>query len=411
MMIDSKTMEAWKPGHPSFSPFKLKEKVVLKVNKLGNALKFKLGQKFTGPYEVVKVRENKVTYEVKSCSNNEIIKAHHTQLRLFKDPPPYLQKHMLECMELEETGEPESRNNNEVGNCHEWLDNNFNSSVSSSSESSCNTSSSNNIGSADKGGATVSESSSITEQSAGHISIPDRDHAKTNTKDILLSKAGDIVDLNKLPCSEFIPNQDVMHSTPGNGVNCGMPDYVKEANEINSSLEKSITMFNELQNNMHDVIFNLATILDNNTISEVSVGPLMGKQKAPNKSCDSWRDLRQMFEESSERADFSGFAQLFKGFEVNDHHKEVIKDLKDIVSTAKADILESRRRSNKFKFDIQNYRNNRDRGSFFTTFGNSDTSNRFSLETPQRCLRSQGPAVPFPNVQKGILEYRRKKID
>lgn len=49
---------------------------------------YNLGQKFTGPFKVIKIQSNLITHEI---SNDEkIIKAHHDQLKLYKECPPYI---------------------------------------------------------------------------------------------------------------------------------------------------------------------------------------------------------------------------------------------------------------------------------------------------------------------------------
>lgn len=86
--LDVDTMKTWIDAHPNFRPFVVGDRVALKLNKIGNKLQYKLGQKFRGPFAVIKVQSNEVTYEV--SDGNEIIKAHHKQLKLWNDPPNYL---------------------------------------------------------------------------------------------------------------------------------------------------------------------------------------------------------------------------------------------------------------------------------------------------------------------------------
>jgi transposase InsO family protein len=83
--IDSATLETWKMGHHRFAPFQLHQRVVLKVEKIGHQLKHKLGKKFVGPYEIIKVQPNNITYEIRDCKdgNAKIIKAHHKQLKVW----------------------------------------------------------------------------------------------------------------------------------------------------------------------------------------------------------------------------------------------------------------------------------------------------------------------------------------
>jgi len=82
----------WKEAHPKFSSFEIGHSVALKVTKIGNSLKYKLGKKFDGPFTVVKVQSNGVTYEI-SDVNGRIVKAHHDQLKLWHDIPEYLSRY------------------------------------------------------------------------------------------------------------------------------------------------------------------------------------------------------------------------------------------------------------------------------------------------------------------------------
>jgi hypothetical protein len=79
----------WKDSHPKFQPFEIDQKVALKVNRIGNQLHYKLSQKYTGPYTIVKVQNNGVTYEIVDQFNN-VQKVHHKQLKKWHDYPDYL---------------------------------------------------------------------------------------------------------------------------------------------------------------------------------------------------------------------------------------------------------------------------------------------------------------------------------
>jgi hypothetical protein len=89
LIVSSDIVQSWKAGHPNFVPFKLQQRVVLKINKIGNQLKYKLGQKYEGPYEVVKIQSNGVSYEIRDiCSTaQKVFKVHHKQLKVRNDPP------------------------------------------------------------------------------------------------------------------------------------------------------------------------------------------------------------------------------------------------------------------------------------------------------------------------------------
>ena len=86
--VSSTTKDTWREGHPSFAPFKVRSKVLKKVNLEGNLSTNKLLPRFHGPYEVLKVNDNGVTYLIGNEDGTQ--RAHHTQLRRFHEPPKYL---------------------------------------------------------------------------------------------------------------------------------------------------------------------------------------------------------------------------------------------------------------------------------------------------------------------------------
>jgi hypothetical protein len=104
--IDAGTVDTWKEAHPSFRSFTVGMKVAIKINRIGNQLKDKLGKKFKGPYTIVKVQENGVTYEVVD-DEGLVQKVHHRQIKEWVDPPLYLQRSMREMAEREVVNEPD----------------------------------------------------------------------------------------------------------------------------------------------------------------------------------------------------------------------------------------------------------------------------------------------------------------
>ena len=108
--IKTDTIASWKEGHPQFKPFRLNQKVVQKIQRIGNKLSYKLGKKYEGPFEIVKVQSNGVTYEIKDLEGEDrVLKAHHRQLKAWIEPPRYLRKY-LEVARIEnKTVEKEDR--------------------------------------------------------------------------------------------------------------------------------------------------------------------------------------------------------------------------------------------------------------------------------------------------------------
>lgn len=84
----------WREGHPRFSPYKVGERVLRKIPfkaKL-NATKFQ--NKYSGPFSVIKVNPNDVTYLIQLVSDPSVtLRAHFDQLTLWREPPDYLKQH------------------------------------------------------------------------------------------------------------------------------------------------------------------------------------------------------------------------------------------------------------------------------------------------------------------------------
>ena len=86
--VSNAARTTWREGHPSFVPFKIGSKVLRITHREGNLSTNKLTPRFSGPYEVVRVNENGVTYVLTSERGTQ--KVHHSQLRRFYEPPRYL---------------------------------------------------------------------------------------------------------------------------------------------------------------------------------------------------------------------------------------------------------------------------------------------------------------------------------
>ena len=83
----------WKQGNPAFKPFKRGNMVLRKVVFTGRNLSDKLEDRYSGPYKIVKVNLNRVTYIIKGLSDGREHKVHHTQLRRYYLAPNYLLNH------------------------------------------------------------------------------------------------------------------------------------------------------------------------------------------------------------------------------------------------------------------------------------------------------------------------------
>ena len=92
-------VDAGKPGHPNFSLFKINQRVVKKIHRVGNQLRDKLLLKFEGPFVVTKVQSNGMSYEVTGGSlGNKIVKVNLRHLREWCDYPRYIVRYLSDDM-------------------------------------------------------------------------------------------------------------------------------------------------------------------------------------------------------------------------------------------------------------------------------------------------------------------------
>jgi hypothetical protein len=91
-LAESET-QYWREGNPAFSPFEKGHLVLRKTVWKGRNVADKLADRYTGPYEIVSRRRNRVTYIIRKCSDGTEQRAHHTQLRRYHNPPKYITSH------------------------------------------------------------------------------------------------------------------------------------------------------------------------------------------------------------------------------------------------------------------------------------------------------------------------------
>lgn len=93
VIMPSDIPERWREGHPSFGSFKHGQLVLRKSVFRGCETVDKFAERFEGPYSVIKVNLNGVTYMLKHNTTENIVKAHHSQLRRYCVPPAYIVRH------------------------------------------------------------------------------------------------------------------------------------------------------------------------------------------------------------------------------------------------------------------------------------------------------------------------------
>ena len=103
-LLSAGISDPWAEGHPRYKPFAVGSLVLRKTILLGNLTSNKLVPRFDGPYHVIKVNTNKITYELVSLEDGKVVKAHHVQLKPWHQAPTYITKHFqyYSPMELED---------------------------------------------------------------------------------------------------------------------------------------------------------------------------------------------------------------------------------------------------------------------------------------------------------------------
>lgn len=93
--LQSNLGSRWKLGHPKFLPFAVGQYVLKKIEQIGSLNANKLSKTFTGPYKVIKVNDNGITYQLMDESTAAVIRAHHSKLRIYRKVPAYIARHPL----------------------------------------------------------------------------------------------------------------------------------------------------------------------------------------------------------------------------------------------------------------------------------------------------------------------------
>ena len=99
-IVPSSEEKWWKEGRAGFVSFIRGQKVLKVIEKKGRLTVDKFRPKYEGPFIVSKVHRNGVTYELEG-DDGSILRAHHSQLRQWKDPPNYIKNIDLEAVNVE----------------------------------------------------------------------------------------------------------------------------------------------------------------------------------------------------------------------------------------------------------------------------------------------------------------------
>ena len=79
-IIPNQVQDCWFPGNPKFLAFEIGQKVLKKTVLPGNLTTNKLKNRYSGPYKVIKINSNGVSYVLETPTKE--IPAHHSQLKL-----------------------------------------------------------------------------------------------------------------------------------------------------------------------------------------------------------------------------------------------------------------------------------------------------------------------------------------
>ena len=93
VLLPNEVTECWREGHPSFGSFSFDQLVLRKSVFRGRESTNKFAERFEGPYSVVKINKNGVTYVLKHRTTANEVRAHHSQLRPYHVPPAYIRDH------------------------------------------------------------------------------------------------------------------------------------------------------------------------------------------------------------------------------------------------------------------------------------------------------------------------------
>ena len=93
-IISKKQRELWEEGHPQYSAYKPGQSVLRRIFRKGRQNVDKFKPKYSGPYTVEVAHDNKVTYILKDPDDGQTFKAHHCQLKPWRNPPMYIIRHL-----------------------------------------------------------------------------------------------------------------------------------------------------------------------------------------------------------------------------------------------------------------------------------------------------------------------------
>ena len=447
--IDSDIKETWKVGHPKFSPYKIGHKVLKKINKVGNRVNDKLSPKFEGPFTVVKVQSNEVTYEIERIGDtcNSKIKVHYQQLKQFIEVPEYLKD--LVTFEQVKINKSKDDSENESTDYIPFMGGHGNQDLMvTDSEETDQLSLSSITTNRDGRLPTVEKNKSF--YSEGEVEEDTRRNRATS-KDVVKMN---LVPLSKLPCSEVINETNAtgspmfLNENGNNKMVTSTPKHDAEAAEIAlkdidiSCIERFSDYITVEKLTYDDVIPNTVMPLSNNDESkhtsecEELNNSEIAVEETPEEIFadvmeDAWSRTIELIEAEIEKVQnipgedgkskeneqassteyFEGFGSSEIGPTVGAARLNFLKALKRR-STEFKDLAVSFRKGNNEMLRAvwnKNLMNSESRLCMDTDASQKSTPKSSLLPKRTMVTRSTGTPLFCPNVQTKTLEYKTRK--
>ena len=93
-IVSEEQKKLWEEGHPQFTSYQPGQSVLRRIFRTGRLNVDKLKPKYSGPYLVLSVNENGITYILQDPDDGQTFKAHHVQLKPWRNPPRYIVEHL-----------------------------------------------------------------------------------------------------------------------------------------------------------------------------------------------------------------------------------------------------------------------------------------------------------------------------
>ena len=387
----------WKEGHPNFRPFKIGQRVIKEIARVGNRSSNKMSPKFDGPYIVKQIQSNGLSYVIEDNKNNKMIKCNHRKLRAFHELPWSIRKF------LPDEGETVPEEDSMV----EYSDGLV--CMLSSDESSSFEGFSGGEGRAFSSEVSSSESSS----DGGRIAVSSEvssseSEGEQETDDIDVNNNEASKSLSQFQCSD-VAHEGYLQSTPRQEIECRFGEFLKC-----QKVRDSLSFLDQSMSAQLELISIMETKLDELSISFNEAVTAMNKAMISDSN-----NVDMSMSNQSAIENFSGFVRGV----MDKKPQETMSKLKVIMETCKKGVHLDKLKREELQREIWTYRqNNTDYSTLMTSMEEvscimdevEDTvADLVPLEssTPRRHLRSHGKVPIYPNVQTDTLEYSLKRMN